>query len=146
MKQGSCKVLDVEVCAWSVKYETAQCTSPYVNFNVFPTRFVFGEFFKTILVLSQIIHDINVIYFSPSHLRFVRKSFASFINANSISRFVLYSIWLLWIVNVSNTTQTCHGHLPKEASFPPTMRVSGLENMAGTPHSEKKKLLGFRKK
>lgn len=32
-------------------------------------------------------------------------------------------------------TETCHGHRPKEASFPPTMRVSGRGKSGGTPHS-----------
>lgn len=33
-------------------------------------------------------------------------------------------------------TDTCQGHLPKGAVFPPTILVSGLENMGGVPHAK----------
>lgn len=44
----------------------------------------------------------------------------------------------LWVLeNPKNEvlrTETCHGHLPKDASFPPTILVSGRGKSGGTPH------------
>lgn len=44
----------------------------------------------------------------------------------------------LWVLekpkNDVRLTDTCHGHLPNGAAFPPTMRVSGRGNNGGTPH------------